>query len=310
MTNNAMTVCGRAGTCVILAVLITGCGGDDDGTQLQGPTLAEEIKRARETTDPKARAVALVKVSTRQRREGDPTGADNTIKTATAACNEIEDTAGRASVYCDIAAELARLDRKDDAASMMVQASKSARAVEDGLKRIEVVTRIASLFAHSLDRKESATNQLNDVTEVAANIDKVEDRVKALSMLANAYNVVGDTEKARTQVVEALTAAREIESVHGRVQQLAACAATLGRLKDEEQSQAAFTEAENLIAEIKEDFSQASAMVDLAIMRAEAGNANAAKTLFDKAYAMAEKVADPSIKGELKNRIERERTRF
>lgn len=291
----------------LLFISTFGCG---SGNQSSGPTLGEEIERARGMQDPKSRALALLKVSEKQRASGDAAGADGSMSAAAAACKDIEDPSGQAEVYCTIAEMFAKEKMKEKAEDILVEASKASRSEEDARKRVDAVIRMAKVYSDLLDSKSVAIGQLNDVRATADTIENLEGRVTAITKIADALLQSGSSEGAKKQLDHALEEARAIEDIHGRVTVLGMIAATLVRMKADAQADEVFAEAESLISDIKEDEGRGHALVDLALQRKSAGQTDAAKKLLEKAKAMAGEITDVQLRAGFESRVDKEQAKF
>ena len=92
-------------TCVLLVpmLLAAGCG----GTKSKEGTVADELAKAKKTSDPALRARRLVAVAGKQREAGDVSGSQSSIKLALSSCDDIDKTPDRLKALNSVAEALA-----------------------------------------------------------------------------------------------------------------------------------------------------------------------------------------------------------
>lgn len=290
---------------VLCGLPIAGCGGGN-----RGPSIAEEVKRARAIQNPRDRAAALVRVAAKQRSAGDLPGSERTLLAAVTACEEIEQPADRADAMIFVAGELCRAGSIGKASSLLKQARQAADQVTEPLERVRLIAALAVLHGRELMKPEVATAHLAGAEKDCAAIENVEFRVQATMELAKAYHRVGAQADADRLTEQAMAAARSLEDARQKCAALATIAVALSQLEQPDAAQRVFQEAEAVADQVGNPHSRAYALMELARKHAANGGKSEAARLLDKAAAAADQVTDSSLRGPLVNRIQEERSRL
>jgi tetratricopeptide (TPR) repeat protein len=285
---------------LVLCLFLTGCGG---GGSSGGGSLSDQYRKAMQITNPTARVTQLLAVATRQDQAGDMFGADQSLASAAAAAESIEDAKGRAIALNRVASDMARMGRRSDAKNLLKGVRKACDGIDDPETKVPVLTRMSYMYGKYLDAPDIASAYLKNCEEIAETISRPEGRIEAMLEVAYTHFGLGDEEKTQGLIDQSLEAARALEDARKRADSIANAAATLSKMKKTEEAKTVFQEAQAKTDEIEDPLSQAHALVHLGDKLIESGFTGAAQKILEQAEDVADTVTDASMRRPLMDKI-------
>jgi len=285
---------------LVLCLFLTGCGG---GGKSGGGSLSDQYRKAMQITNPTARVTQLLAVAKKQEKAGDVLGADQSLASAAAAAESIEDANGRAIALNRVASDMARMGRPSEAKNLLKGVRKACEKIDDPEAKVPVLTRMSYMYGKYLDGQDAASIYLKNCEEIAGTISRPEGKIEAMLEVALTYYGLGDQEKTQSLIDQSLEDALALEDARKRADSIANAAAMLSKMKKTDEAKTVFQEAQTKAGEIEDPLSQAHALVHLGEKLTESGLKGAAHKILVQAEEVADKVTDQSMRGPLMDKI-------
>lgn len=287
-------------SCLLLfpILLSAGCGGKES----KEGSVADELAKAKKTSDPALRARRLVAVAGKQREAGDVSGSQSSIKLALSSCKDINKTSDRLKALNSVAEALAETGYKTEAEDVLKTVKKEYPDIQEDLAKVQVATKMAEVYGRYLGKPRTAVGFLSEVESSAESITDPAFRVQAMAEIAVAYHQFEAADQSAAQMQKTLSAAKQIEDTRKRTEALIAVASRLIDIDKKSDAKQLLDEADKLTESIEEPHSRAYALVSLAVVLNQAGDKSAAKAALGRADDVADK-ADSSLRAALKEKI-------
>jgi tetratricopeptide (TPR) repeat protein len=246
--------------------------------------------------DPGQRARRLLRVAAGQHKAKDAGGVEKSMKSATAAAEEIADPLGRASAFTRVAAMRAWLDDRLEARRALREAVKAVGGIENLEARAVQLCAIAEVEGKRLKDPERADDILKQAVLLSEQVEDARGKANVLTNAAKTYAEIDMPDPARKLMEQALSQAQSLEDPSRRADALAETAGAMLAGKQNEQAVAALADATEAAGEIEKPYGRVFALVHIAEVFVQAGRTDKAQQLAGEADALVEQIKDAALR--------------
>jgi len=283
-----------------LLAFAVGCGGGDGEKDSKGNIKARMNKAKK--LPPARRAREYVKIAKDQKEIGDRSGAEETLKLAIQACEEIDvesKTDQAINAYIDLAVELHKVGEKSKADEALRDARRATEKFKDDdiEDRIQALARIAEAYAVHLKDKTKAERRLGDAQRLLEEAKDLStnNRIQSMAEIAKAaYGMKLDS--ADQLIDDAKNLALGQERPADRVRSFLVLGKTMAELKRKKEARTLYSTAEDEAKKIENPVSQADALARVAKGLGELGDTARADKMLKSAYDLTRDVSDGTQK--------------
>lgn len=292
---------------VLLALGIVGCGGETK----QGPSLKDELEKARMERADDSRARKLVDVALKLKRAGDALTAQEAVRGAADAAKAIADADEKARALNYVARGQAQIGRIDEAKELLKDVEKILDEVKDAKLKVLVAARMAEIHGVDLEAPEVGKIYLKNALGLADKLgaEQSDAQVECLLAIAQSYQKMQDEKQAESLTDRALGVARSLADARKKADAIAAVGGALNAMKQTEKAKPLFDEAATAAGEIAEPNNRSECLISMGDLLIRTGHKPLAGPLLDKAEQAAKK-SDPSFRSGLEERINRLRAQL
>jgi len=219
-----------------LALVPAGCGGGSAG---RGLSYRQQVARAQKEPLPDVRAKKLIKIGYGQAKAKDGLGAEDTMKLAAKACEDVTDPVARAGVFSLLAEARAGIGNRSEARRALQSALAAAGQLEEVETKADTLARVAQAQGALKDTAGAAAT-LKRAQELAGQLKDVYGKTRVLGAVAAGYKEIGRQAEADRVIGAALELAETIEDKRNRSDAIAEIAQAQSKMDEKEASAETF----------------------------------------------------------------------
>lgn len=283
------------------SLMLAGCGADSSESSRQGVSFEKRLVQASKETRPEVRAPMLMKIALGQAKAKDEFAAEDTMKLAAKACDEVDDPEARIRVLCLLSEAQNRLGNRSGARRAAESALAAAPEVVSPERQAFALARVgrARGVAGNLD---GALETLAEAEQLAAGVEDLRGRTLVLVAVTTSYQKLDQPAQADRVVAAALQSAKTIKDHRQRCDAIAEVAARQHAMNKKEAVET-FDLALQAAGEIENAFSHAYALANLAEKLSAAGEHTRTHEVLKEADAIAQKIPDAAIQRQMLDQI-------
>lgn len=268
-----------------LTLVLAGCRGDSSGQEL---SYQQQVAKAQKEPLPDVRAKKLIRIAYGQAEAKDTSGAEETLRLAAKACEEVEDPPVRVGAFCLLAEVHARIGNRSQARRAVVSALAATEKVEDLETKGRALARVGRAQG-ALEDPDAALKSLKTAEEISGQLKDPLGKTLVLNQVAASYQKIGRQAESDRLIAASLELAKSIEDDRQRCEAIAAVAAELSAMNKKEAEQT-FDLALETARKIDSPQSRAYALADIAERLSAAGDHAQTHEVLNEADLAAHKI--------------------